>query len=936
MKQRLAKPIPSMLKKSYKFDYRLGLLTLLFILFGASQIIAQSFTDNFESEMTGATTFSEGGVSFTTNGSINIGFFANAGFGGAAGPPANDSKFLEAFNATGNVGEIILTTPSRVFQLETMAIWLSTIPSGDQSQAGTITFNGTPAAGGAVIPVTFNINPPNSNSWEVIDFDGTALGGVNLSKVEVTLGSGIQYMAIDNFKFTHLDASAVSLTIDNVSNVESNSGTQNFVFTVTRSNNSSSFSVDVASADGTASSTTDYTALSATTLNFTSGGSLTQTVTVSVLGDVDPESDETFFVNLTNATNGVVITKSQGIGTILDDDLNCETFEDETDDVAAFTQNGTSFITTDQLVVGFFPPGGAGSGQSDFYLESDYDNDPHSGSVGQIQLNTPGKVFQILGLDLWLSTDGDPDTAEDGSVDFIGTLASGGTVTATLSTTDSNGSWTEGLSFSGTPLDGALLSAIEVVLPAEVHYIAIDDFKFATFDQAAVLVSIDDVCLNEGNSGNSNFTFTVSRSEVTTAFDVTVGSSAGTATPGTDYIEFGPTTLSFAANGPASQTVDVTVLGDMLSEPSETFFMNLSNITNGAIISNGQGEGIIKDDDTTCETFEDEAAAGLTMFSEPGVNFSTTGDLVTAFFATGGGGGAGSDYYLESPGFMNSGSVGSITVTTPNTAINLLRLDLWLSNDNNPDTQEAGMVQLVATLASGGTLMTTLSTTSGATYTENIPVTDFTGNDIVAIEVILLGASNYVSLDNICFEVIDLAPSICPTVGAVSASETAICSGDFLNLTATGLINMDLASNMDQDFGIEFVAFTSTPADPYSGGTSLGSVPFGSLTGENTTASLVGVSLPSSGSYEIYAILSPAPTDPSCRPAAMTTITVNTPPTATLMIPAGEDEYCEGDTPAIISLAGNPDGGVFSGPGVTDIADGVNFIFTPSVAGVIK
>lgn len=48
-------------------------------------------------------------------------------------------------------------------------------------------------------------------------------------------------------------------------------------------------------------------------------GETSKTVTVLVVGDTNPEPDETFFVNLSNPT-GALIQRAQGIGTILNDD----------------------------------------------------------------------------------------------------------------------------------------------------------------------------------------------------------------------------------------------------------------------------------------------------------------------------------------------------------------------------------------------------------------------------------------------------------------------------------------------------------------------------------------------------------------------------------------------------------------------------------------
>jgi hypothetical protein len=149
------------------------------------------------------------------------------------------------------------------------------------------------------------------------------------------------------------------------------------------------------------------------------GGGLTQTVTVKVSGDFDPEDDEDFFVNLSGATGEAVILDNQGRGTILDDDTKCETFEDEAmAGLMAFSQDGIDFVTMGVLETGFFA--GGGSTMSDYYLESDIDNQPYSaGSVGKIQIVRTNQVFEAVQMDLWLSTDSDANNSEVGDVTFI-------------------------------------------------------------------------------------------------------------------------------------------------------------------------------------------------------------------------------------------------------------------------------------------------------------------------------------------------------------------------------------------------------------------------------------------------------------------------------------------------------------------------------------
>lgn len=110
-----------------------------------------------------------------------------------------------------------------------------------------------------------------------------------------------------------------TLNINQVSLTEGNSGTTAFTFTVSLSAASSSIvTVEYATVDGLATALSDYTAIPLTTLTF-APGQTSQTITVNVQGDLEIEGDETFFVNLSNAS-GATIAIAQGTGTILNDD----------------------------------------------------------------------------------------------------------------------------------------------------------------------------------------------------------------------------------------------------------------------------------------------------------------------------------------------------------------------------------------------------------------------------------------------------------------------------------------------------------------------------------------------------------------------------------------------------------------------------------------
>src|SRR5262249_19478706 len=109
-----------------------------------------------------------------------------------------------------------------------------------------------------------------------------------------------------------------SLTIDNVSVTEGDSGTTNAVFTVSLSAVSGrTVTVDYATADGTATAGLDYVSAFGS-LTFVPG-TATQTIMVTVNGDVENEAHETYFVNLSGAVNAT-IGDGSGLGTILDDD----------------------------------------------------------------------------------------------------------------------------------------------------------------------------------------------------------------------------------------------------------------------------------------------------------------------------------------------------------------------------------------------------------------------------------------------------------------------------------------------------------------------------------------------------------------------------------------------------------------------------------------
>ena len=112
-------------------------------------------------------------------------------------------------------------------------------------------------------------------------------------------------------------------------------------------------------------------------------------------------------------------------------------------------------------------------------------------------------------------------------------------------------------------------------------------------------LSITDVTANEGNAGATIFTFTVSSPLAAQAGGITfdIETADGTATTAAgDYIGRNLTSQSIPA-GQSTYSFDVTVNGDTLVEPNETFTVNITNVT-GASVTDGSGVGTIQNDDT--------------------------------------------------------------------------------------------------------------------------------------------------------------------------------------------------------------------------------------------------------------------------------------------------------------------------------------------------
>ncbi|GIK39828.1 MAG: hypothetical protein BroJett011_36610 [Chloroflexota bacterium] len=340
------------------------------------------------------------------------------------------------------------------------------------------------------------------------------------------------------------DDATPTLSINDVTVTEGNAGTVNAAFTVSLSGASGqTVTVNFATADNTATAPADYTSTSGT-LTFAPGVT-SQPVTVIVQGDILDELDETFFVNLSGATNAT-IADGQGLGTITDDDatptlsINDVTVtEGDTGTINAVFNVSLSAASGQTVTVNFATADNTATAPADYT------------STGGTLTFAPGITSQPVTVIV------QGDILDELDETFFVNLS--GAVNATIA-------------------DGQGLGTI-------------------TDDDAIPTLSINDITVTEGNAGTVNAVFTVSLSGASgQTVTVNFATANNTATAPADYTSTGGT-LTFAP-GVTSQPVTIAVQGDTLDEPDETFFVNLSGAAN-AVISDGQGVGTIIDDDPT-------------------------------------------------------------------------------------------------------------------------------------------------------------------------------------------------------------------------------------------------------------------------------------------------------------------------------------------------
>lgn len=713
--------------------------------------------------------------------------------------------------------------------------------------SGTVTF--TPGQTSQPVSVTINGDT---------QFESTENFNVNLTlPVNATIGDAQGVGTITN------DDSQPTISINDVSVTEGNSGTTTATFTVSLSNTSSqTVSVNYATANDTASSSSDYVATSGTAT--ITPGLLTTTVNVTVNGDLTVEPNETFFVNLTTPANGT-ISDSQGVGTINNDDISASPTISINDVSIAEGNSGTSSAS-------FTVSLSASSSQTITVNYATADNSAtapgdYTATSGQLTF-TPGQTTQPVSVTIKGDTDFEANetyfvnlssavnaTISDGQgqgtitnddtqptisindvsvtegnagttqASFTVSLSNLSSQTITVNYATSAGTATAGTDYvttSGTvtinpgtssqpvnvTVNGDLLNeaneTFNVNLTTPSNATISDNLGVGTInnDDAQPNLSINDVSVTEGNAGTTTASFTVSLSTASgQAVSVNYATANGTATSGSDYVA-ASSTVNFTA-GQTSQPVSITVNGDLLNETNETFLVNLSGATNAGI-SDNQGQGTINNDDAQPSLSINDVSLIEGNAGTSTANFTVTlsaasGQAVSVDYATANGTATSGSDYVAASGTLNftAGQLTQPVSVTINGDLTNESSETFFVNLTNPanatisDNQGLGTItdddsqptlsinDVSVTEGNAGTVNATFTVTLSLSSGQTVTVQYATANGTA-------GAADYSSTSG----------PLTFTPGQTTQPVTVAVNGDTLNeANETFLVNLSTAVN---------------------------------------------------------------------------------------------------------------------------------------------
>jgi hypothetical protein len=444
-----------------------------------------------------------------------------------------------------------------------------------------------------------------------------------------------------------------TISIADAAIVEGDAGTKSLAFSVTwtGAKGGGAVSVGYATADGTATAGSDYTAKTGT-VSLPSGCKC-GTISIPIVGDAVTEGTETFTINLSSPVNAT-IGDAQALGTIFDNEgpaafVVLDGSASESAGPVAFSVIMTNASGTTQTVDYATSEGTATAGAD--YTATSGTLTFTAGQTSKIvnvpvlgdTLNEADETFTLTLSNATLALNDssatgtilDDDAEPTVSVGDASASEANGTVSFTVSLSTLSGqevdvdyATSDGTAVAGSDYDaatgtavipaGSASTTIDVTVSDDTTYENDEGFTIdiaspfnasivdaqgagtITNDDLLPAASVGDVSVAEGSAGTTPEGFTVTLSNPS-AFTATVdwATADGSATDGSDYTA-GSGTLTFDP-GVTSQPVSVDVLGDTTFESDETFTVTLSNAT-GSTIGTATGTGTITNDDKAVTT----------------------------------------------------------------------------------------------------------------------------------------------------------------------------------------------------------------------------------------------------------------------------------------------------------------------------------------------
>lgn len=767
---------------------------------------------------------------------VNLTAAMNATFADSqgVGTIVNDDPAVTVSIGDASVVEGNSGTTTANFSVSLSAASSQTVTVSYATADGTAT---APADYSSVAATTLSFAPGETSKVVSVTVNGDATNETNETFFVNLTGPTNAVLADDQGVGTIVnDDPAPTISINDVSVVEGNSGTVNAVFTVTLSSASSQTVTAVAtSTDDTATAPADYSALLGTTVTF-APGETSKTVTVSVNGDTLIEEDETLFVNLTAAINAT-FADNQGVGTIINDDplpslsiTDVSVVEGNSGTTAAAFTVTLSAASSDTVTVNYATANGTAVAPGDYAtvpstaltfepgettktfgvtVNGDAFNEADETFFVNLSSATNATVADGQGIGTIINDDPVPTLSindvsvvegDSGTVNavFTITLSAASTQTVTVFATTADDTATAPVDYTAagptlfTFAPGELTKTFTVLVNGDN-----DDEQDETFfvNLTAALnadvsdsqgvgtiqdddpevpppvtpsISINDVSVVEGNSGTVNAMFTVTLSTASSQTVTVLATSAnGTATTPADYVALVPTTVTFAP-GVTNQSVTVLVNGDSFNEANETFFVNLSAEVN-ATIGDAQGVGTIINDDPLPTLSINDISIVEGNFGPTSANFTVTlsaasSQTVTVSYAT-------VDGTAAAPGDYVPLSLTTLTFAPGETS---KPITVLVNGDTTNETNETFFVNL-----SNSANAAIADNQGQATITNDDPAPALSIDDVYVVE----GNSGTVTAT---FTVtLSAASSQTVTVIATSADGTASAPGDYTAVPAT-------------------------------------------------------------------------------------------------------------------------------------------------------